>query len=132
MQSTPDGSGVRRGASQPASSDGKTHKRTGDARGPSNLLESLNPGQTFFARVASQFERADLMNPDKLNRMMRGAVDVLLAQEFSELSPTQRRRLAAWMKNDPLVRERMIKALGGNPELIEQGRQRKAFVCRSS
>jgi hypothetical protein len=50
------------------------------------------------------------MNPDKLERMIRIAVDGLVAQEFKQLSLTQRRRLAAWMRSDPLVRERLVKA----------------------
>ena len=109
MQNDFDASRGCRGASRLASSERKTPKFRGNARGTANLLQILNPGQNPFARVARRFKKADLMNPHKLDRMMRGAVDELLAQEFSELSLTQRRRLAAWMNHDPLIRDRMIK-----------------------
>ena len=78
------------------------------ARGTPNPSQSPTPEP--FGRVASQFENADLMNPDKRERMIRIAVDGLLAQEFKQLSLIQRRRLAAWMRNDPLVRERLVRA----------------------
>jgi hypothetical protein len=108
MKNKPNGPGAYGGASQPDPSDEQAPRRRGEARGTPNPSESRTPEP--FARVASQFRKADLMNPDKLERMIRIAVDGLVAQEFKQLSLTQRRRLAAWMRSDPLVRERLIKA----------------------
>jgi hypothetical protein len=105
MGNKANGSGGCGGASQPDSSDDKAPSRPGGVRSTPNPSAS-EP----FARVASQFEKTGLVSPDKLERMIRIAVDGLLAQEFKELSFTQRRRLAAWMRNDPLVRERLVTA----------------------
>jgi hypothetical protein len=110
METKPNGSGAYRGASQLGRPDKKARKSSGETGGTPNPSEILTPGQTLFAQVASRFERADLSNPDKLACMVSSAVHLLLAQEFKGLPPAQRRRLAAWMNKDPLIRERMVKA----------------------
>jgi hypothetical protein len=69
--------------------------------------------KSALAKIESAFTKTDLTDPDKVNQMIGHAVDELLAQDFKNLSACEREEIAAWMRNDPLLREKLLKAFEG-------------------
>jgi hypothetical protein len=71
-------------------------------------LEKSAP--TPLQRVASQFTKEDLRNPDKVDTVLRSAVDELILNSCSNvaaISEPGRRLLSDWLASDPIVRGRL-------------------------
>lgn len=83
--------------------------------------QHLNPGQVLnvpapgaagssFVSLKTAFRKADLGDPDKANRAVGAAVNQLLndCAAANGLSKGDRSRIAAVMKNDPVIRGRIL------------------------
>ena len=69
--------------------------------------------KSALAKIESTFQKTDLSDPDRVNDMIGSAVEELLMQDFKDLSAAAREEIAAWMKNDPLIRERLVETFKG-------------------
>jgi hypothetical protein len=61
-----------------------------------------------FQSVAADFRKADLKNPVRVEEMVNSAVDHLITNEFPELSSSDDQAIAAWMRSDPIARQRIL------------------------
>ena len=69
-----------------------------------------------FADVLSQFRRADLQDPSKVEDMLSQCTNNLVASTLSQsnqkLSPEESSYLADWLKDDVSVRNKLLTYLG--------------------
>lgn len=70
------------------------------------------PGETISsAALRAQFTQADFKNPGKINEMVDWGVGQIMDREFAAIRPQDRDVITSWMREDPLLRDAMLKYL---------------------
>ena len=70
---------------------------------------------SFADRIAGEFRRADLANPEKLDRMVRSSVREMVASNTSvaaAMTEAQKEYVAEFLSGDPAVRKGVEQYLG--------------------
>jgi len=81
------------------------------------------PGKPFLDSLTSKtapnipaqaLSKQDLTDPAKVNAAVDRAVHDLMQQEFAGICAPDREHVAAWLRNDPLVRAALMQRLGSS------------------